>query len=60
MSLELVNRTPALPLELEREIFEKTALMHHREIPTLLRVARRVLVWRAFRFETFSWQLITL
>ncbi|KAJ7859416.1 hypothetical protein B0H13DRAFT_2067792 [Mycena leptocephala] len=45
MTLELIHCTPAFPLELEREIFETTALMHHREIPTLLRVARRVLVW---------------
>ncbi|KAJ7465986.1 hypothetical protein FB451DRAFT_1402392 [Mycena latifolia] len=33
------------PLELEREIFETTALMHPGQIPTLLRVARRVLLW---------------
>ncbi|KAJ7807332.1 hypothetical protein B0H13DRAFT_1929102 [Mycena leptocephala] len=36
---------PLLPLELEREIFETTARMYPGEIPTLLRVARRFLVW---------------
>ncbi|KAJ7689557.1 hypothetical protein B0H17DRAFT_1331683 [Mycena rosella] len=35
----------SLPLELEREIFETTALMHPGAIPTLLCVARRVLLW---------------
>ncbi|KAJ7723174.1 hypothetical protein B0H16DRAFT_343780 [Mycena metata] len=34
-----------LPPELEREIFEETALMHKAAIPNLLLVARRVLVW---------------
>ncbi|KAF7311817.1 hypothetical protein MIND_00192200 [Mycena indigotica] len=34
-----------LPVELEREIFETTALMNAERIPTLLLVARRVLVW---------------
>ncbi|KAJ7159226.1 hypothetical protein C8R43DRAFT_920776 [Mycena crocata] len=33
------------PVELEREIFETAAWRDHREIPTLLRVARRVLIW---------------
>ncbi|KAJ7915212.1 hypothetical protein B0H13DRAFT_2000737 [Mycena leptocephala] len=36
---------PVLPTELEREIFETTALMHSATIPPLLRVARRVLTW---------------
>ncbi|KAJ7635701.1 hypothetical protein DFH06DRAFT_661208 [Mycena polygramma] len=36
---------PVFPADLEREIFETTALMHPGEIPTLLRVARRVFVW---------------
>ncbi|KAF7366173.1 hypothetical protein MVEN_00494300 [Mycena venus] len=36
---------PVFPMELEREIFETTALMHPKAGPTLLRVARRVLVW---------------
>ncbi|KAJ7830295.1 hypothetical protein B0H14DRAFT_1197785 [Mycena olivaceomarginata] len=36
---------PAFPPELERELFETTALMHPRTIPVLLRVARRVLTW---------------
>ncbi|KAJ7176743.1 hypothetical protein C8R46DRAFT_43675 [Mycena filopes] len=35
----------ALPVELEREIFETAALSHRETIPTLLRVARRVHVW---------------
>ncbi|KAJ7768797.1 hypothetical protein B0H16DRAFT_271478 [Mycena metata] len=34
-----------LPPELEREIFEETALMHKAAIPNLILVARRVLVW---------------
>ncbi|KAJ7153888.1 hypothetical protein C8R43DRAFT_443025 [Mycena crocata] len=36
---------PAVPLELQREIFETTALIHPGTIPTLLRVARRVSIW---------------
>ncbi|KAJ7446329.1 hypothetical protein FB451DRAFT_1291881 [Mycena latifolia] len=36
---------PTFPLELEREIFEITALMHPSTIPLVLRVARRVLIW---------------
>ncbi|KAJ7723227.1 hypothetical protein B0H16DRAFT_1472924 [Mycena metata] len=34
-----------LPPELEREIFEETALMHKSSIPNLILVARRVFVW---------------
>ncbi|KAF7311839.1 hypothetical protein MIND_00194600 [Mycena indigotica] len=34
-----------LPPELEREIFETTALVHRASIPAMLLVARRVLVW---------------
>ncbi|KAJ7928307.1 hypothetical protein B0H13DRAFT_2265166 [Mycena leptocephala] len=45
MTLELMHPNPAFPPELEREIFETTALMYPGEMPTLLRVARRVLVW---------------
>ncbi|KAJ7895251.1 hypothetical protein B0H14DRAFT_2558827 [Mycena olivaceomarginata] len=37
--------TPSLPLELEREIFVLAARLHPGSIPTLLRVARRVLAW---------------
>ncbi|KAJ7446346.1 hypothetical protein FB451DRAFT_1375938 [Mycena latifolia] len=33
------------PLELEREIFETTALVHPGTIPGLLRVARRIYIW---------------
>ncbi|KAJ7036785.1 hypothetical protein C8F04DRAFT_465493 [Mycena alexandri] len=36
---------PTFPPELEREIFEITALIHPGTIPSLLRVARRVLIW---------------
>ncbi|KAK7013025.1 tyrosinase central domain-containing protein [Favolaschia claudopus] len=36
---------PILPLELEREIFEHTALMFPHSIPSLLRVARHVYIW---------------
>ncbi|KAJ7053607.1 hypothetical protein C8F01DRAFT_1166844, partial [Mycena amicta] len=36
---------PRLPFELERDIFETTALLHYSSIPSLLRVARRVLIW---------------
>jgi hypothetical protein len=39
---------PLLPVELEREIFEMTAQMYPHEIPILLRVARRFLIWLAF------------
>ncbi|KAJ7052116.1 hypothetical protein C8F01DRAFT_1376456 [Mycena amicta] len=34
-----------LPRELEQEIFRATALLYPSTIPTLLRVARRVLIW---------------
>ncbi|KAJ7740368.1 hypothetical protein B0H16DRAFT_57224 [Mycena metata] len=37
--------TVVLPLELERKIFEETALMHKAAIPNLILVARRVLIW---------------
>ncbi|KAJ7917706.1 hypothetical protein B0H13DRAFT_1994305 [Mycena leptocephala] len=40
-----MEEEPFLPVELEREIFETTTLMHLSAIPALLRVARRVLVW---------------
>lgn len=36
---------PFFPVELEREIFETAALLYPATIPSLLRVARRVLVW---------------
>ncbi|KAJ6551285.1 hypothetical protein B0H19DRAFT_1157107 [Mycena capillaripes] len=36
---------PVFPLDLEREIFETTAVLYPATIPTLLRVARRVLIW---------------
>ncbi|KAJ7662751.1 hypothetical protein DFH06DRAFT_1471509 [Mycena polygramma] len=41
----MAHLEPVFPVELEREIFETTALMYPKEIPSLLRVARRVLVW---------------
>ncbi|KAJ7807456.1 hypothetical protein B0H13DRAFT_2153713 [Mycena leptocephala] len=37
--------SPVLPPDLERELFETAAMMYPQEIPTLLRVARRVLSW---------------
>ncbi|KAJ7121653.1 hypothetical protein C8R44DRAFT_877035 [Mycena epipterygia] len=41
-----METNPAFPLELERYIFETTALLHPGAIPTLLRVARRIfIVW---------------
>jgi hypothetical protein len=36
---------PVFPFDLEREVFETTALMYPATIPTLLRVARRILTW---------------
>ncbi|KAJ7152076.1 hypothetical protein C8R46DRAFT_484144 [Mycena filopes] len=39
------RREPAFPPELEREIFETTAVLHPGAITALLRVARRVLAW---------------
>nr|GAT51103.1 predicted protein [Mycena chlorophos] len=39
---------PILPLELEREIFETTAIFYPRDIPALLRVAKRVNLWSVF------------
>ncbi|KAJ6517303.1 hypothetical protein C8R47DRAFT_1086929 [Mycena vitilis] len=40
-----MNGGPTFPPELEREIFEIAALLHRSSIPSLLRVARRVLSW---------------
>jgi hypothetical protein len=37
--------SPVLPPDLEREFFETAAMMYPQEIPTLLRVACRVLSW---------------
>ncbi|KAJ6546766.1 hypothetical protein DFH09DRAFT_1039972 [Mycena vulgaris] len=45
---------PTFPRELEREIFEITALVHPKMIATLLRVARRVLIW----IEPFLYRVI--
>ncbi|KAF7299806.1 hypothetical protein HMN09_00987000 [Mycena chlorophos] len=48
---------PLLPLELEREIFETTAIFYPRHIPALLRVAKRVNLWLKpllFRVVRFS------
>ncbi|KAJ7171444.1 hypothetical protein C8R46DRAFT_1088404 [Mycena filopes] len=47
---------PVLPPELERLIFETTALLHPKAIPHLLRVARRVLIW----IEPLLYRVITL
>jgi hypothetical protein len=54
MTLELRHPNPAFPPELEREIFETTALMYLGQMPTLLRVARRVLIWFVFREKSFT------
>ncbi|KAJ7053553.1 hypothetical protein C8F01DRAFT_1375121 [Mycena amicta] len=44
---------PRLPRELEWEIFYTMALLHPSTIPTLLRVARRVLIWvEPLRYRT--------
>ncbi|KAJ7446335.1 hypothetical protein FB451DRAFT_1567870 [Mycena latifolia] len=40
-----MDTRPTFPLDLEREMFEATALMYPKTIPALLRVARRVLIW---------------
>ncbi|KAJ6539831.1 hypothetical protein DFH09DRAFT_69243 [Mycena vulgaris] len=40
-----MDNEPAFPVEMEREIFETTALMHPSTTPALLRVARRTLLW---------------
>ncbi|KAJ7263937.1 hypothetical protein C8J57DRAFT_1626513 [Mycena rebaudengoi] len=40
-----IMEEPSFPPELERHIFELAAVSHRTIIPTLLRVARRVLVW---------------
>ncbi|KAJ7766741.1 hypothetical protein B0H16DRAFT_1522391 [Mycena metata] len=53
-----MDAEPALPLDLEREIFETAALLYPGTRPTLLRVSRRVLVWiepllyRALRIDS--------
>lgn len=53
-----MDADPALPLDLEREIFETTALLHISAIPALLRVSRRVFAWiepllyRAIRIDS--------
>ncbi|KAJ7154255.1 hypothetical protein C8R46DRAFT_961262, partial [Mycena filopes] len=52
--------TSLLPLDLEREIFETTALLHPGTAPALLRVSRRVFIWiepllyRALRIDRSS------
>ncbi|KAJ6569382.1 hypothetical protein B0H19DRAFT_1232218 [Mycena capillaripes] len=49
-----MESAPSFPGELEREIFETTALMHPSAIPSLLRVARRSLIW----IEPFLYRVI--
>ncbi|KAJ6476350.1 hypothetical protein C8R45DRAFT_1009718 [Mycena sanguinolenta] len=44
------------PAELEREIFETAALLDSRAIPSLLRVARRVLEW----IEPFLYRVVVI
>ncbi|KAJ7681643.1 hypothetical protein B0H17DRAFT_1205627 [Mycena rosella] len=50
----LVDNKPMLSLDLKREIFETTALMHPSAIQTLIRVARRVL----FLIEPFLYRVV--
>ncbi|KAJ7443132.1 hypothetical protein FB451DRAFT_1296298 [Mycena latifolia] len=45
---------PAFPPELEREIFETTALVHPSTIPALLRVSRRIHIW----IEPFLYRVV--
>ncbi|KAJ7446376.1 hypothetical protein FB451DRAFT_1567894 [Mycena latifolia] len=40
-----MDAPPTFPLDLEREIFETTALVHPSTIPGLLRVARHIHIW---------------
>ncbi|KAJ7443122.1 hypothetical protein FB451DRAFT_1149776 [Mycena latifolia] len=47
---------PAFPPELEREIFETTALVHPGTIPALLRVARRTHIW----IEPFLYRAVSV
>ncbi|KAJ6518752.1 hypothetical protein C8R45DRAFT_949139 [Mycena sanguinolenta] len=47
---------PIFPPELEREIFETAALLDFRTLPSLLRVARRVLEW----MEPLLYRVLTL
>ncbi|KAJ7432945.1 hypothetical protein FB451DRAFT_1062148 [Mycena latifolia] len=49
-----MDSPPIFPLELEREIFETTALVHPSTIPGLLRVARRIHIW----IEPFLYRLV--
>jgi hypothetical protein len=51
---------PSFPAELEREIFEATASMHPSAIPTLLRVARRTLIWYLDSLLRYSPQSLSL
>ncbi|KAJ7891785.1 hypothetical protein B0H13DRAFT_2039010 [Mycena leptocephala] len=57
MQLERGDPNPVLPPELEREVFETTALTYPGKIPTLLRVARRVerLLYRVIRAVRHLW-----
>ncbi|KAJ7443156.1 hypothetical protein FB451DRAFT_1437844 [Mycena latifolia] len=45
---------PTFPLDLERDIFETTALVHPSTIPGLLRVARRIHIW----IEPFLYRVV--
>ncbi|KAJ7474575.1 hypothetical protein B0H11DRAFT_2034947 [Mycena galericulata] len=47
---------PFLPIDIEREILEFSALSHPKSIPTLLRVARRVKTW----IEPFLFRIMSL
>ncbi|KAJ7677793.1 hypothetical protein DFH06DRAFT_1465676 [Mycena polygramma] len=44
-SISTHDGVPSFPLDIELEIFTAAAMMHEEMIPTLLRVAHRVLIW---------------
>ncbi|KAJ7043041.1 hypothetical protein C8F04DRAFT_1073469 [Mycena alexandri] len=49
-----MSAQPVLPPELEREVFEATALMYCHIIPILMRVARRIHIW----IEPFLYRVV--
>ncbi|KAJ7677756.1 hypothetical protein DFH06DRAFT_1421871 [Mycena polygramma] len=48
------NGAPVFPLEIELEIFTATAMLHEETMPTLLRVAHRVLIWTYTRDRSIT------
>jgi hypothetical protein len=45
LSGDLVFTDPYLPPELEHQIFEIAALSHPKDIPTFMRISRRIKYW---------------